>query len=279
MRIKLIVDSVSDIPKKICEELNIRVVPLSVNFSDGTYKDGIDLTTDQFFEKLAKSEKLPTTSQVNPGEFIEVFDEELKNYDHLIVMTLSSKMSGTYSAAVTAKEYLDVSNITVFDSKGVSFGYGIIAVEIAKMIQSGETLETINNRIEYCINNSVNLFILDTLDYLLKGGRLSAAEAFLGTLLKVKPILTMKDGSLTSLDKVRGRKKIEKWLLDYMDSHEIDLSGKSVGIFHALDSDFMNELINLMKLKYPSINIIESEVGTVVGTHSGPGAIGVSFVK
>lgn len=279
MRIKLIVDSVSDIPKKLCDELNIRVVPLSVNFYDGTYKDGVDLTTDEFFEKLSKSDKLPTTSQVNPGEFIKVFDEELKNYDHLIVMTLSSKMSGTYSAAVTAKEYLDAESITIVDSMGVSFGYGIIAVEIANMIQNGDSLKNIIDRLEYSINNSVNLFVVDTLDYLLKGGRLSAAEAFIGTLLKVKPILTMKDGTLTSLDKVRGRKKIEKWLFDYLDTNNLDLNEKSVGIFHAVDEDFMNELINLMRLKYPSIKIIESEVGAVVGTHSGPGAIGVSFVK
>ncbi|MGB3367305.1 MAG: DegV family protein [Acidaminobacteraceae bacterium] len=279
MKIKLIVDSVSDIPKELIAENNIRVVPLSVNFEDGIYKDGIDLSVEQFFEKLAKSDKMPTTSQVNPGEFISVFKEELIEYDILIVLTLSSKLSGTYSAAVTAKEYMENKNIIVIDSLGVSFGYGMIALEVANMIKENFSIEEIKKRIDYMILNTENIFLFDTLEFLQKGGRLSAAEAFFGTLLKVKPIVSIQDGSLLPLDKVRGRKKIGKWLVDYLKDNNFDLNGKTIGIYDALDEEFMNELIEIIKKEYPNVKFILSKVGSVVGTHSGPKAIGMSFVK
>lgn len=279
MKVKLIVDSVSDIPKELAYDNNIRVVPLSVNFEDGIYKDGIDLSVEEFFEKLEKSEKLPTTSQVNPGEFISVFEEDLKENDKLIVLTLSSKMSGTYSAAVTAKEYMENDNIIVIDSLGVSFGYGMIALEVANMIKQNASIEEIRNRIDYMILNTENIFLFDTLEYLQKGGRLSATEAFLGTLLKVKPIVSIQEGALVPLDKVRGRKKIGKWLIAYLKENNFDLNGKTIGIYDALDEEFMNELIEIIKKEYPTANFILSKVGSVVGTHSGPKAIGISFVK
>ncbi len=279
MKIKLIVDSVSDIPKEITEEMGIRVVPLSVNFEDGVYKDGVDLTVEEFFDKLIKSEKLPTTSQVNPGEFINAFEEDLKEYDKLIVLTISSKMSGTYSAAVTAKEFLDTEDIIVIDSLGVSFGYGMIALEISRMIKENYSLEDILVKTRELIENTQNIFLFDTLEYLQKGGRLSAAEAFLGTLLKVKPIITTKEGALVPLDKVRGRKKIGKWLLNYLEINNFNLDDKTIGIYDAVDKEFANELINTIKSKYPGAKFVTSKVGSVVGTHSGPRAIGISFVK
>lgn len=279
MKIKLIVDSVSDIPKELVVENNIRIVPLSVNFEDGIYKDGIDLSVGEFFEKLSKSDKLPTTSQVNPGEFISVFEEELKDNDVLIVLTLSSKMSGTYSAAITAKEYMENDNIIVIDTLGVSFGYGMIALEVANMIKQESSTEEIKTVVNQLIQNTENIFMFDTLEYLQKGGRLSAAEAFLGTLLKVKPIISIKEGALVPLDKVRGRKKIGKWLVNYLNDNSFDLNDKTVGIYDAIDEDFMNELIELIKKEYPRVEFKLSKVGSVVGTHSGPKAIGISFVK
>lgn len=279
MKIKLIVDSVSDIPMELALENNIRVVPLSVNFEDGVYKDGIDLSVFEFFEKLDKSEKLPTTSQVNPGEFITVFEEELKSNDILIVLTLSSKMSGTYSAAVTAKEYMENDNIIVIDSLGVSFAYGMIALKAAEMIKNDIAIEKINDEIETMKKNMENIFIFDTLEYLQKGGRLSATEAFLGTLLKVKPIVSIKEGSLTPIDKVRGRKKIGKWLISYLKENNYDLNNKLVGVYDAMDEKFMEDLVEIIKKEYPNAKFIHSKVGSVVGTHSGPKAIGISFVK
>ena len=277
MKIKLIIDSVSDLPIDFKFKDDITIVPLSVNFENETYKDGIELNSKDFFEKLKKSKKLPTTSQVNPGEFIEIFEKELKEYDHLIVITLSSKMSGTYSAAVSAKEYLDSDKITIIDSEGVSFGFGMICMEVLTLIKEGKDLNYILKEVDLLKSKIVNIIIVDTLEYLQKGGRLTAAEAFIGSMLKLKPILTIKNGSLIPVDKVRGRKKAISWVFKYLSDNEIDLNNKKVGVYNASDADFMDEIIDEIIGKYPLAKIIKSEVGSVVGTHSGPGAIGISF--
>lgn len=279
MRIKVITDSVADIPKDIAKELNITVVPLSVHFGSITYKDGIDLSTNEFFDKLSKTERLPTTSQVNPGEFRKVFEDNLEEYDHLICITMSKAMSGTYKAANIAKEFIGVDQIDIFDSKAISFGFGLIVIEAARSIKKGESLEQIRESIQYNINNLENLFIVDTLEYLKKGGRLSTAEAFVGNVLKIKPVITINDGQLESIDKIRGRKRVINYFIDYINKNNYDLSNKTVGFFHAVDNEYLDKLITEVSDEFNIKEIIKSEVGTVVGTHSGPGCLAMVFIK
>ena len=279
MKIKVITDSVSDIPKKLVDDLNIRVVPLSVHFGNDVYRDGVDLTSEEFFEKLKNADKLPTTSQVTPGEFIEVFSEELLENEALIVILMSSKMSGTYNAAIKAKEYLENDNIYVLDSKAISFGYGMMVIEAARMTLKGKKIEEIVSRVQYMSENMQYFFVVDTLEYLLKGGRLSKTEAVLGKVLNIKPIITIEDGVLKSLGKVRGRKRAIKWIQNWLDESNIDFSTRNIGLFHATSKENLNELRILIEENYDFKEILESEVGTVVGTHSGPGCIAISFVK
>lgn len=280
MRIKIITDSVSDIPKDIAEKLNITVVPLSVHFGSTSYRDGVDLTTDEFFEKLSKSERLPTTSQVNPGEFKKVFEDHLEEYDHLICITMSQAMSGTYKAANIAKEFIGTEKIDIYDSKAISFGFGLIVIEAARSAKTENSLDQIKKSIKYNIENLENLFIVDTLEYLKKGGRLSTAEAFVGNVLKIKPVITINnEGKLESIDKIRGRKRVINYFVDYINKNGYDLSGKTVGLFHAVDNDYLEKLIAVIKEQFDVKEIIESEVGTVVGTHSGPGCLAMVFIK
>jgi len=279
MRIKIITDSVADIPKVIAKELDITVAPLSVHFASESYKDGVNLSTDEFFSKLSKSERLPTTSHVNPGEFGKIFEDNLDDYDHLICITMSKAMSGTYKAANIAKEFIGTERIDIFDSKAISLGFGLVVIEAARSAKKGETLDQIRKSLHYNIENLENLFIVDTLEYLKKGGRLSTAEAFVGNVLKIKPVITINNGQLKSIDKIRGRKRVINYFIDYIKKNNYDLSDKTVGFFHAVDHGYLDKLIIEMDNNFNIKEIIKSEVGTVVGTHSGPGCLAMVFIK
>jgi len=280
MGVVIIADSVSDIPNGLSNSLGIEIVPLVVNFSHGSYKDGIELDSKGFFKMLSETSKLPTTSQVNPGDFIEAFKEHLEAGNDIICVTLSSKLSGTYSAAVTAKEFLEAEDrIIVIDSKSVSLGYGLMVIEAAQMLQKNaskkELVEKINSRIDHI----ENIFIFDTLTYLHKGGRLSAGEAVIGGLLNIKPIITIEDGELKSIDKVRGRKKTIQWVVNKMKASGIDFSRTSVALYHADDYDYMMEFKSKIDEELNVKEWILGEVGAVVGTHSGPGCVAISYVS
>lgn len=279
MSIRILADSVSDLPESYQKQYNIEILPLMVNFENESYKDGVDLKTDEFFRKLKAATKLPTTSQVNPGTFIETFERIVAEGDEAVVILMSSDMSGTYNAALSAVDYIGTDKISVIDSRAISFGYGMLVIEAARMAERGEARDAIVKEINNQVHQMVNLFIVDTLEYLQKGGRLSAGEAFIGNLLSIKPIITIEDGKLKSLDKVRGRKKAFKWILDYLENEKIDLSDKTVGFFHADDEEHMEEFIQEITQKHNPREIIKSTVGTVVGTHSGPGCVAISFKR
>lgn len=279
MGIRIITDSVADIPKNIVEELDIEVLPLIVNFEDASYKDGIEISSKEFFDKLEKSNKLPSTSQVSPGEFIRVFQRARECEDEVIAILMSSKLSGTFNSAMTARDFVDEAGITVIDSKAVTFGQGMIVIEAARMAQKGLSRKEITDRILYMTENMVNKFLVDNLEYLKKGGRLSPSQAMVGKLLNIKPILTMKDGVLVLEDKVRGRKKGLKWIVNWIVENNCDLSQKTVGLFHSNDYEGLELLKEYITGSMDCGEIIESEVGAVVGTHAGPGCIAIAFMK
>lgn len=279
MSLKIVVDSVSDIPRELAAALDIIVVPLQVNFEDASYKDGLDLNSKAFFEKVARAAKLPTTAQVTPGEFITVFRRELEAGHDLIVLTMSARMSGTHNAARTAMEFLETDRISLFDSKGVTFGYGLMAVLAARMIQAGADKDAVCAELARMIENQESRFIVDTLDFLRRGGRLTVGEAFIGGLLNIKPILKISEGELLAEDKVRGRKKAIRGICEWLEREGIDLSGRVIALYHADDREYMDELEAALREQYTPAEIIYSEVGSVVGTHSGPGCIAISFIR
>ncbi|WP_430885691.1 DegV family protein [Fusibacter sp. JL216-2] len=280
MGYKIIADSVSDIPKDIREALDIEIVPLEVNFPGKSYKDSLELDSKAFFKMLKESEALPTTSQVNPGEFIEVFKKHLAEEDELILVTLSSKLSGTYSAAVTARSFLDANDkITIIDSESVSLGYGLMVVEAARMKSQGVSKEDVIEHIKSRIGKVENIFVFDTLTYLHKGGRLSAGEAMIGGLLNIKPIITVEEGELKPLDKVRGRKRTIDWVIERMKASETDFNNATVAIYHGDDCDYMEAFRSRIENELGVKNWIIGEVGAVVGTHSGPGCVAISYVS
>lgn len=278
MKIKIITDSTADIPKAIAKDLDIEVVPLTINFSEDSYVDGVDLTGEEFMEKLSKSEKLPTTSQVNTGKFIEVFKENLKEYDEIICINISSKLSGTFSAAVQAKKEIGNGNIYVIDSKLVSFSLGYVVIEAARMVKDGKNKDEIIEYVDYATSNMENIFVFDTVEYLLKGGRLSKSEAVLGGILNIKPILTLEDGSLKSFGKVRGKKKVFVYVFNFIKEKYDEKPFNKIAIYENTGANIKEELANILMENFKFDEILESEVGSVVSTHSGPGCIAISFI-
>lgn len=279
MKIKIITDSTSDIPKEIIKDLDIEVVPLTINFSDVSYVDGVDLTGEEFMKKLSESEKLPTTSQVNTGKFIEVFKENLKAHDAIICINISSELSGTYSAAVQAKKEIEKDNIYVVDSRLVSFSLGYVVIEAARMVKDGKGKDEIIEYVNYAKSNMENIFVFDTLEYLLKGGRLSKSEAVLGGILNIKPILTLEDGSLKSFGKIRGKKKVFAYVLNFIKEKYEEKPFNKIAIYENTGANIKEELIKILTKNFKFDEILESEVGSVVSTHSGPGCIAVSFIN
>lgn len=278
MAIRIIADSVSDIPKALAKQHGIIVLPLSVNFEDGSYLDGVDLSNEAFFDKLKDAKKLPTTSQVPPGVFLEAFEKAVNAGDQVICITMSSKLSGTYQSAVAAKEMLGKGDIAVLDSKMVTFAIGRIALIMAQMADRGQTYSHIVASGQKMIDATVCRFIVDTLTYLTRGGRLKPAEALVGSLLNIKPVLTMQEGELKSWGKARGRKKAVKLVVDDLVNKGVDLNGKLVSLFHATDFEYLKELHQALLEPYPNMLLEFGEVGCVVGTHSGPSCIAISYI-
>lgn len=277
MVVKIVTDSTSDLPVDIVEELGISVLPLKVLFGEEVYRDGIDLTNKEFYEKMTRHKQLPTTSQVNPGEFIQEFTQHIDNGDEVIGIFISAKLSGTYSSAAIAKETMANDNrINIIDSLSASFGLGLLVIEAARMAQQGKNAEEIVQRIEQ-VKGRVHFYgIIDKLDNLHKGGRLSSTSAFAGRLLGIKPIITVKDGAVSLIAKARGQKKAFSWVLDDAKKNKINFDQKLICLAHAAAPDDAAEFKKEILKEYNPKEIIEFEIGAVIGAHTGGGCVGIS---
>ncbi len=278
-KIKIITDSTSDIPKEEIERLNITIIPLTVYFGDEAYKDGQDLSSEQFFEKLSGSNIMPTTSQVTPIEFEQIFRAELEQYETIICITLSSKASGTYQSAIMAKNTIDKDNIEIIDSMTFSYGYGMAVVKAAEMAQEGRAKEDIIRQINYMLSKLETYFIVDTLEYLQKGGRINMATAIVGNILNIKPILGVKDGLVIPLDKIRGSKRAINKMVKYIKEKDYNLSKQTIAIAHGAMPEKAEQLKEIFKKEFNINKIVISEVGSVIGAHAGPGVIGVFLLN
>lgn len=279
MGIRIIIDSTSDVTEDIIKKHNIKMVPLTVNFGEESYKDKIELSSTEFFKKLVNAEKLPTTSQVSPGTFVETFSEILLEGDQILGIFLASELSGTYDSALIAKNMIGSDNIQIIDSKSVCLGAFALILEAIKLVEQGRQIDEIVEELEKVKENIVAVAGLDTLKYLEKGGRLSKGQAVVGSLLNIKPILEIKDGKLSVIEKVRGKNKTIKWFDEWIEKNEFDLSNKTLLLFYAQNYDQLKILRKALESKYKIKNIIEQEVGAVIGTHAGPGVLGLGFLN
>ena len=278
MKTRIIVDSTADLMPDYKKRVNI--VPLTVNFGDTEYIDGVTIDHKTFYEKLVESDVLPTTSQATPDAFMKEFDKVKEAGESAVVITLASKFSGTYQSAVIAAE--DYDNIYVVDSESAAMGSGILVELAFRLLDSGMSAEEIAKTLEEEKKKIIIVALVDTLEYLKKGGRVSKTVAFAGTLLNIKPVLSVTDGEINMLGKARGSKMGNNLLVEEIkktggvDFSKPVLLGYS-GISDALLLKYIEDSKHIWEGNLDEVRY--TTVGSVIGTHAGPGAVVVAFFK
>lgn len=274
--VKIVTDSTSDLTHEIASMLGITVVPLYVNLGGVTYRDNIDLTTEDFYRKLEQSDTLPTTSSPSPGSFTEVYDRLAAETDEILTITISSKLSASYKTAVAGKE-IRKSNarVEIIDSLSAIAGLGLIVISAAKAAQAGQSLDEVINVTRSSMQRVEFRIAFDTLEYLKRGGRIGAAQAFLGSMLKVNPILTIKDGVIEGVARPRSRTKAMDFLYDFVASYA---HIEEMVIEDANTPDDVETLLDRLGSIFPRERIYRMKVSPVIGTHVGPRVLGLGVL-
>jgi len=278
--IKIVTDSTAYLSQSVVEQNDLRVVPLCVHFGDRTFREGVDLSNDEFYRRLKEAPVLPTTSQPSAGEFHQVFSELVEQGHEIVTLTISSRLSGTWNSAMAAKEMMPDARISVVDSLSTSVGLMLMVEAAVEARDAGASREEIVQRIEEIKAKIHVYFVVNTLEYLAKGGRIGNAKAFLGTLLKVKPILVLKDGVIEPLEQVRSKRKAQARMVDLVvECMGGDGKGARIALVDALVPEesavLAKEIQERLNCEAPSI----SELGPVIGTHCGLGVVGVAAYR
>ncbi len=270
----IVLDSTSDFPDAHERYANMRVVPLYVLFGEESFRDHVDMPAEVFYERLATEAQLPTTAQPTPQDFLDAY-EDLAGYERIWSLQLTSKLSGTFQSASLAAAEVGGDRVRVVDTETASLAVAMLALAIQRRLERGTTDEEIEQLVERFKATSGVVFTVATLAYLQKGGRIGRAQAMAGTLLNVKPILSIADGVVAPVTKVRGRQKaLEEFATMFTESTE-DVPGLRVGIAHANAPEWVDVLTDLVVRARPQAEIeLVRSLGAVVGTHAGPGAVG-----
>jgi DegV family protein with EDD domain len=280
MAVKIITDSACDLPKELINEHDITVLPIMVYVDDKEYLDSVNLMPETLYTHLKAGAKVKT-AQIPMGHFLETFEGIATSEDHYIYLAFSSNLSGTYQTAMLAKENLletyPEMNLEIIDTKCVSLGLGLIVVEAAKMAKNGADLEKIKAYIYEAMGTMEHVFSVDNLDYLFRGGRVTRAQASIGNILNIKPILNVQDGFLIPIDKVKGKKKRLQCLYDYATSQGTRLDLQTIGIAHADNADDAELIKAHFETAFGATKFVVSELGCAVGAHCGPGMISIFF--
>ncbi len=278
MKIAVMTDSTAYIPSELRKKHQIHMVPLSVVFDDISYREEVDLTTKDFYQKMRDSEDLPTTSQPSVGNVVEKLEELAQNYDAVISIHLSSKISGTYHAVESAGEMVknDI-KVYPFDSELSAMPQGFLALEAAEMAKENHTPEEIIKRLDQMKDSIRAYFMVDDLTNLHRGGRLSSAQALIGSLLQIKPILHLVDGVIVPFEKIRTRKKAVNRIMDMLEEDASKGKVAKVVFIHGNDEQSALDLSMSFSEKFPNIEVVISYFGPVIGTHLGEKSLGISW--
>lgn len=281
-KIAIVTDSTAYIPFESQKGLPIFTIPLHVIWGDETFKDNVDITQEVFYKRLSTSKILPSTSQPSPQEFVELYEKIAREYDEILSIHISAKLSGTVDSALQAKKILaNKIKIEVIDSQSTSMGLGFLALTAARKIKSGENLLKTTEFINVARNRVKIFFILRTLEFLKRGGRIGSASALLGTALNLKPILMVDDGEIKPFVKVRTMQKALSRLSVILEENIQGKTPVNLAIIQAgaeSDAEFLkNEIQNKVK-KEDLAEMITAGISPVIGTHAGPGAVGICFL-
>lgn len=268
----IVTDSTSDIPAHFREELGIEVVPLSINFETETLLDGVDLTPEQYVERLRSVDNLPSTAQPTVEQFQTAYKRGLDAGMDVVCITISSGLSGTFNSASLAAEQLDAERIKIVDSLSATMALGWVVIEAARAAQGGASLQEIVTLAE-TTREKVHFFaLLETLDYVYKGGRIGRASHMVGSVLGIKPILGLHDGTVNPVERVRTWKKALRRMIEVASSQGNLLD---IAILHTDHLDAAQQVVSEMKTKFPDANYEIVFAGTTIATYAGPGAVGI----
>ncbi|MDE3189959.1 MAG: DegV family protein [Acidobacteriota bacterium] len=267
----IVLDSTADFPDAQERFPNWRVVPLYVNFGGESYRDGVDMTAEEFYRRLPSADPMPTTSQPTPADFAAAY-AGLGGYDRILAITIAARLSGTFQSAGLAAD----ERVRTIDSETASAAIAMLALAIQRRLDRGTTDEEVDALVERYTRGHGLLFTVDTLEFLARGGRIGRAKAFAGELLNVKPILSIRDGEVVPVKRVRGNRKAFQEFVDALESQTADGPDLRVGIAHADAPERMAELARMVRDLRPQATIeIETSLGAVIGTHAGPGTVGL----
>lgn len=280
-KIAIVVDSTANIPAELIKKHNIHVMPLRVNWPGDpivSYKDIVDLAPAEFYEKLKTSKVIPTTSQPSPGEFVEFFGEIGETHKEIVAVLVSGEISGTMKSAQFALNMLEDVNIELVDSKSVGMAMGTIALMAAEQAEAGKDIEEIANFARESAEKTRSWIAVETLEYLHKGGRVSGSKKMIGTMLSMKPLLHLVDGRLELFGTVRTMKKAINTMMDIIEV-ELKMEKKFVmAISHADNFSLAQETASLIRERFSPEILYVAELSPVIGTHTGPGALGLSHL-
>lgn len=271
-KVTVVTDSGSDLPLALRNQYGITVVPLSITFGTESFKDGVDITPEQFMTRLEAESELPKTAQPASAQFAEVFRDAIDKGMDVVCVNISSDLSGTYNSARLAAEDFDASRVRVVDSRAATMQFGWIVIEAARAAQNGGDIDAVEAAAKGAIGRANCFAVLKTLDYVYKGGRIGRASHMVGSALGIKPILNFIDGLLTPMERVRTWKKA----LARATELAADAGGVTdIAVLHADNIEDADATAAKLQQKFPDANIVVDWVGPTIGTYAGPGAIGI----
>ena len=285
MAVRLVTDSTCDLPQELAEQWGLTVIPCNVHIDDEVFKHGLDIGPDEFYRRLVSSTRLPTTAQPSVNDFLQVYKALCDGGHDVVSIHLSEKFSGTLNSAMQAREAISSAQsggegrserIEIIDSQMASMGLGLVALAAAEIVKTGASCDQVVAQVQSCLPRTHCYFLLDTLEYLQKGGRIGKARAFLGTLLSIKPILAIKDGEAHPVERVRTRERGLQRLVEIIQGLG---PVERLSILHSTAPDDAEALKVRLTGLAPEGEIIMSRFGPVVGTYLGPGALGVSVMS
>jgi DegV family protein with EDD domain len=279
MKTAIVTDSTAVISTEyINKHANLFVIPLQIVFLDQTFEDGVNINNSTLFEMIEKTNDFPTTSQPSIGKVLELFETLKQDFDEVLYITISSNISGTFSTGLSASKLIEDLEVQVFDSLHTSVIQKYMVETALSLTEKGEHLKTIIPKLEKIRQQSTIYLAVDNLNYLVRTGRVNNIKAFVGSMLKIKPVLKFEDGYINLFSKVRTMKSVFSLLLEFLESQNID-ENTQIFLAHAKGDESVLKLKDLVQEKYPNHEISISELSPVISIHTGPNSVGIAWIK
>ena len=277
MTVRVVTDSTADLPKEVADDLGIVVVPLHIHFGEDTFQDGVSISTEGFYNLLTTGDILPKTSAPSSGMFIETYERLAQETDEIVSIHISTKLSATYASALVARDGVEAPcRIEMVDTLSASIGLGLLVVQAAKMARAGASLDDIVRTTEASVPRTQLFGVVDTLEYLHKGGRIGRAATFLGSMLNVKPLIGVRGGIVHPIERVRGRERALDRICELVAGYK---KITSLAVAHTTTEAEMEQFAHRLSQFFPVEEILRARCGATLGTYLGPGALVIALIE